>query len=134
MALLTGSSLLFGILPERPALLESLGYQINGLVVIFLALGLIWSVTELVGLYFKKQIALAEARAEAVPTAPPFIDTQAEPKAKSNGHLPLELVVAITAAVKVVLRDRRHKVHGISTHTDWAREGRRQIFASHKVR
>lgn len=136
MDLSTGSSLPFGALSKNPSLFESLGYQITGFAVVFVALSLIWGATELFGLYFKKHTALKEKKTEVLTLVTlPAVHTPAKPESSTNGKLPIELVVAITAAVKVVLRDRRHKVHGIMpTQTDWAREGRRQIFASHAIR
>lgn len=112
-----------GVLSEHPSPLESITFQLNGLVVVFLALSFIWAIMEIVGLYFKHKAAQEEAAAAA------------QASASDTSAIPPQLIAAIVAAVKVTLRDKRYKIHTISPNaTDWAREGRRQIFASHSIR
>lgn len=114
-------------LPEHPRLLESIGFQLNGLIVVFLALSLIWSLLEIMGFYFKR-VAAAATKAPPAPAAAPV-------PAPSDELAP-ELVAAITAAVYVTLgaNVRIKAVVPVEHSPTWAHEGRRQIFASHQVR
>jgi hypothetical protein len=116
-------------LPPHPGLGESLVFQLNGLVVVFLALASIWAVLEATGVYFRR--AAARARKEPPPAPAPSPVVSGVP-----AGLPPETIAAITAAVSVVI-DRRHRISAIvplAPELDWAHEGRRQIFASHQVR
>lgn len=138
MDLTIGPSLPLAALSEHPGVLEVLAYQLNGLVVVFLALSFIWAVMEVVGLYFKRKAAAEEAAAKAArlaaEQAAAAAQAQAQAAAAAAGLTP-ELLAVIAAAVKVTLRNKRHKVHAIVPNaSDWAREGRRQIFSSHSIR
>lgn len=122
-------------LAEKPGVLETLGYQLNGLIVVFLALASIWLLLEIIGHFFKRmpheepqvlpvaapKAAPAPAKAPAAPAAAP-------------GLAP-ELIAAITVAVHHVLGERA-RVSAIVPvpSTSWASEGRRQIFSSHQPR
>lgn len=112
-------------LPEHPGLGDSVAFQFTGLLVVFLALGMIWAAMALLGLFFKTR-PVPRAAVAALPATP------AAPKAD-----PLDpaLVVAITAAVHATLR-APCRIHAIVpvTGQDWAQEGRRQLFSSHQVR
>ncbi len=116
-------------LPPRPGLGESIVFQLNGLIVVFLALASIWGVLELTGIYFRR----AASRPKAIPA--PVAAPAPVPTGIPAG-LSLKTVAAISAAVCVVI-DSRHRIHAIvplSPDLDWAHEGRRQIFASHQIR
>lgn len=135
MDLTTGPSLPLGVLSEHPGTLELLIYQLNGLVVVFLALSFIWAVMEIVGFYFKRKAAFAEATAKTAKLAADEAAAVALANAPAEPSLPPELIAVIAAAVKVSLRNQRHRLHIIVPNSsDWAREGRRQIFSSHSVR
>lgn len=115
-------------LPEHPELLESLIYQLNGLVVVFIALGLIWGLLETVGVFFRQ-------RSRPVSEPPPAV-AAVEPGQPANAISP-ELTAAIAAAVHVTL-EASHRIASIipvdpPVH-DWALEGRRQIHSARKVR
>jgi hypothetical protein len=121
------ASALVAYLPEFPTLRESLGFQANGLIVVLIALCSIWGVLELIGLYFKRVERQAGLVAET--TGP------AAPQPAEVGLSP-EIIAVIASAVHATLGPR-HRIHAVTTvepPVDWAREGRRQIFASHKVR
>lgn len=117
-----------GSLPAHPTVVETLTYQFNGLIVVFLALGMIWGLMEVIGLFFRRKAAAAARAAAAAQAALPA--PVAEPPVSP------EITAVIAATVATVLRGRPHRIQGIalSAEVDWAREGRRQIFASHKVR
>ena len=120
-----------GVLPEKPTLVETIAYQVNGLIVVLLALGMIWGLMEVIGLIFRNRQQAPAPVAAASASAPAESITVGAPEA-----VPDHVTVIIAAAVATVLRGKPHRIHAIATASeiDWAREGRRQIFASHKVR
>jgi hypothetical protein len=125
LVLLPFPTLIAAALPPHPGFRESIVFQLNGLVVVFLALASIWAVLELTGIYFRR----TTSRPKAAPAPLP-------PPAPIPAGLSLKTVAAISAAVCVVI-DSRHRIHAIvplAPDLDWAHEGRRQIFASHHVR
>ena len=119
--------LLAAALPDHPGLLASIVFQINGLIVVFIALGLIWGMLEIMGFVFRRI-----NRSPAPRPVPP-----AAPAAARTDEITPELVAAIAAAVQLVLGGAPHRIEAIIPHDpalDWAQEGRRQIFASHRHR
>lgn len=123
-------------LPEHPKLGESLVYQINGLVVVFIALGLIWVMMEIMGAIFRRVAVHPAARAAAVPpVAAPEPAAPAPAPATTEGVDPATYA-AIVAAVHCTL-GQGHRVVGVTAvidPRDWSREGRRDHFFSHRVR
>lgn len=129
-------------LPEHPTLGESLVYQINGLVVVFIALGLIWAMMEIMGAIFRRVAVHQAARAAAVPTvaapelaAPGPAPATATAAASADGVDPATYA-AIVAAVHCTL-GQGHRIVGVTSvidTRDWSREGRRDHFFSHRVR
>ena len=143
---------LLAVLPEHPKFGESLVYQFNGLVVVFIALGLIWVMMEALGAVFKRVEAIHSARipAPALATAPALMPEPVTSAAPVPAPLPDSVQAAlpseetisattyaiIAAAVHVAL-GRDHHVVAITLAPealDWSHEGRRAIFTSHKVR
>lgn len=120
---------LLGVLPDHPSLSESIPFQLTGLAVVFIALGLIWLALEAMGLYFKRRTPAPSAAPAAV--APPAPAAPAVP-----AGLPPELVAVIAATVQVSLEGpyRIQAIVPVNPGQDWAHEGRRQIFASHQIR
>lgn len=121
-------ALLAAALADHPGWLDSIGYQINGLIVVFVALGLIWGMLELMGLLFRR----TGRKSISMPAAIPVV----APAAVVPEGVTLEQVAAISAAIELVL-DAPHRIEAIMPAEpvlDWAHEGRRQIFASHKTR
>ena len=100
-----------------------MSYQLTGLIVVFTALGLIWGLLEVVGLFFRRPVQTH--RAAPAPAAPETSEAGLRP----------ELVVAISAAVHEALGEgaRIRAIVPVATR-DWAHEGRRQIFSSHQPR
>lgn len=117
-------------LPEYPSIGESVAFQLNGLIVVFIALSSIWGLLELMGLYFRRQKSAAPAAVPIPPSAP------APAPAPAGTALTPELTVVIAAAVSTLLK-RPHRIHSIAAEPaspDWAHEGRREIFGSHRIR
>lgn len=123
----------FGVLSDNPTLGESLTYQATGLIVVFTALGLIWLVLTMVGTYFKRADAVAQAKAKAKAAA---AAEAAKAAPAVSDELTPQVVAAITAAVQVTLEGafRIQAIIPVQNRQDWAHEGRRRIFASHRVR
>lgn len=122
--------LLLARLPDHPSLLEKLGYQLNGVLVVFLALASIWLALEIVGKIFKREGAAPSAVSPAPAPAAAVAPTPAIP----SGIAP-ELLAAITVAVHVTLGERVRISAIVPVGSQaWAREGRRQIFSSHQPR
>lgn len=117
----------FAALPEFPRLGESLQFQFNGLIVVFTALLLIWALVEIMGAAFRFRAQRTAAPAAPKPVAAPVVPAGPTP----------EIIAVITAAVHVALGGVPHRIQGIAPlgiGPDWAREGRRNIFASHQPR
>jgi len=119
-------------LPEHPGLGDSIAFQFNGMLVVFIALGLIWAAMALLGLFFKRRPAPLPV---PTPARPATAASPVPPAPTAPAPLPPEVVVAITAAVHATLRGS-FRIHAIVpvTGQDWAQEGRRQLFSSHQVR
>ncbi|HVU24159.1 MAG TPA: OadG family transporter subunit [Opitutus sp.] len=130
---------LLASLPEFPGLGESLKFQLNGLIVVFTALILIWSLVELMGWAFRAQARAAARKLAVQPAvvAPVPAPAQAVAVAPVVAGPAPETIAVVTAAVHVFLAGTPHRIRGIapiSLGADWAREGRRTIFASHQPR
>jgi len=98
--------------------------HILGFFLVLVALLILWSLTLLLGQFFKGQAAAAAA-ASTQESAPPDQEDEG----------PSEEEVAAIAATVVCLMGRRSRIVSIrSTAKDWSREGRREHFASHKIR
>lgn len=150
--MLTIASLpLAAALPEDPSLLEQLGTQLNGMLVIFLALASLWIVVDLIGRIQKllagKSAPVAPAPVVPAPVVAPTPAPAAAPAAVAvaapaptaapapmPGVAP-ETAAVIIAAVHATLGKsaRVAQIVPIMTNT-WARDGRRQIFSSHQPR
>ena len=90
--------------------------HIVGFLVVVIALGMLWALTALLGLYFKRLPVEA-------------------PGAGSGSDQPTdEEVVAVTAAISMLMGRPSRIVSLGSSKKDWSREGKRDHFASHKIR
>lgn len=126
---------LFAALSPHPTWIELLIFQLNGLVVVFIALGSIWGAVEIVGYFFKRGAAASTAGISPPAVAPAGAAVSTPPAQGAEGIDP-QTIVVIAAAVHATL-GARYRVRAITTgdmNIEWAQEGRRQIFASHKVR
>jgi hypothetical protein len=132
---------LLAALPPNPTISETLVFQLNGLIVVSIALCSIWGAVELIG-WFYKRAATAAAKSPAPATSALAAGSIGASEAAEIGTAPApsgidpNTITVIAAAVHATLGGR-HRVRAITTgevHIEWAQEGRRQIFASHKVR
>jgi Na+-transporting methylmalonyl-CoA/oxaloacetate decarboxylase gamma subunit len=119
---------LVAVLPEYPELGESIIYQLNGLVVVFTALGLIWGLLELMAIWFKRAAraakpAVAAAVAAPAPVTPDGLEPQVIAAMAAAVHATLGGSPRITSIVRVDTPDH-----------EWVLEGRRQIHSARKVR
>ncbi len=119
-------------LPDNPNLWDNLRFQTTGILVVFFALGSLALVVALSGRLF---VALEKRQAAA--KAVPSPDLRAAPPGEG---VPPEISAVIAAAVAVALAGRPfavrrvHLVQASEQLRAWSVEGRRQIYASHKVR
>ncbi|MFH1500175.1 MAG: OadG family transporter subunit [Verrucomicrobiota bacterium] len=122
------ASPILAALPEHPELSQTISFQLSGLVVVFLVLGSIWFLLEILG-----KIFVARAKAAAKPAAPAPAPVPAGPAA-ADDHIAPEIVALIAAAVHLTV-GAGHRIVAIAPlNPHWALEGRRQIFASHRPR
>lgn len=128
---------ILGTLPEYPSIGESLAFQVNGLIVVFLALGSIWGLLELMGIFFRRRVSALAKTAAAQPTpAPAAASVSAASTPNAPTPLSPELTAVIAASIATVLK-QPHRIRSISADTPpptWAHEGRREIFGSHRIR
>lgn len=108
------------------ALVDNL-HHITGFLIVVVVLTTLWALTVLIG-----KIPGVGAPAPKAEVPGPQAATSAPPEA--TGDLTEEEVVAISATV-VALAGYHSKVVSIQPATrDWSREGRREHFASHRIR
>lgn len=124
-------------LPEHPEISETISFQLSGLVVVFLVLGSIWFLLEILGKIFAlraKPAPAAKTTTIVCPGAPASANPAPAP-AQPDAITP-EIVALIAAAVHLTV-GAGHRIVAISPvshNAHWAMEGRRQIFASHRPR
>ena len=121
-------SLLIASLSDNASFSEVVEYQLVGLLVVFTALCSIWILLEIIGTYFKRQAA----------NAPKPVATRARAVAPVvDATLPAATVAAIAAAVHIAIGGKPHRIASITPAAgaqNWASEGRRDHFSSHRVR
>ncbi len=115
-------------LSEYPAFGESVIFQLNGLIVVFIALGMIWGLLEVMAIWFKRAARVAKpvaapAVAAPAPVAPTGLDPQVVAAMAAAVHATLGGSSRITSIVRVDTPDH-----------EWVLEGRRQIHSARKVR
>lgn len=116
-----------------PDFSDSITFIIVGFTLVLIVLALIYLVCEIIGATFKLSVKPAAAPAAAVAVDTPGTPPKAPEKSPEDNDP--RLVAVIAAAVHTVIR-QPHRVVAIRAlrHDEWAREGRRQIFDSHKLR
>jgi Na+-transporting methylmalonyl-CoA/oxaloacetate decarboxylase gamma subunit len=118
-------------LSEHPALGDSIIYQLNGLVVVFTALSLIWALMEITAQWFKRQ-GPAPKRAPVAAPAPAAV-----PQAAATEAIEPVVVAAMAAAVHATLGAGMRITSIVRVDAPdqgWGLEGRRQIHSARKVR
>ncbi len=114
----------FAYLSDHPSIGESIQFIFSGFLFVIVVLAAIGILTSLVGMIFK--------RLEPKPAPKPAQVAAPAPAAPSeDANLP----AVIAAAVYSVMQDKPHRIVQIRPADEtWAREGRRSILGSHKVR
>ncbi|MEX0331803.1 MAG: hypothetical protein AB3N64_10310 [Puniceicoccaceae bacterium] len=118
--------------------------HITGFLVVLFALTLLWAITAILGKVFSRMEGLTPAGKETIglePEEEPEPEPAPEPVAApapvgmGAGGPSDEEVVAITAVVSALM-GRRSRIVSIRSGgaKDWNREGRREHFASHRIR
>ena len=96
--------------------------HITGFFFVIFVIILLWFFAAMMGTFFKKFVKVAPAK--AVPAAP---------VAASSGED--DETVAVIAAALAMITHQKYRIVSIKgTNPDWSREGRREHFASHKIR
>jgi Na+-transporting methylmalonyl-CoA/oxaloacetate decarboxylase gamma subunit len=133
ISVFAGPLRVFGTLSEHPRFVDSIAFQLNGLIVVFAALCSIWILMEIIGFFFKR--AEARKKAAILPHSGEAVATETPP-VEAPDEVPAPVMAIIAASVAMTFQGRPHRIEAITPEhaVDWAREGRRQIFASHRVR
>ncbi len=104
--------------------------HLTGFFLVLVVLLLLWGVTALIGKVFIASEAKKRARAGAAAGSTPAATARTPAEAETTP----EEIAAIAAAISMLM-GARHRILSIRTpETSWGREGRRQHFASHKIR
>ena len=123
-------------LPAHPLFSDALNFILTGFVLVIGALLVLSGLIAATGAYFKSREAenLRKRQARKVAVANPLAEVPAAPSSAGEADSPA-LAAVIAAAVHVALEGQAHRViHIEPTGVGWAREGRREIFSSHRVR
>lgn len=121
-----------------PARLENITEMIVGFVFVIVVLALLAGITEAIGFVFKRiakgkstqPAPIRQTRQSSANnvSAPATADSAPE-------EIPPEIIAVIAAAVHMTVK-QPHRIVAIQaeTHHQWAAEGRREIFQSHRLR
>lgn len=121
-------------LPPHPEFRDMVRYQATGLLVVFIALFLLWAMMELLGAVFRRRERTATENVS--PVASTSSSAPAGRPITEPEDIPEHHLVVIAAAVHDAFGPRA-RVISVAPHDDrhnWAIEGRRDIFAGHKLR
>jgi len=124
------TSPILAALDRFPSLSENLVFILTGFIFVILVLACLSVATSLIGAAIK--------RTEGQPPAATATPASTPPPAPEAEEAPLEEDVVpaiIAAAVHMAMGRRPHRIVSIQRKpTNWAAEGRRDIFSSHRVR
>ncbi len=129
---------LAAIIPTKPGWGQATAFILMGFAVVMAVLAIMWLIMVLLGMFFagKKPAAPAQPAASAAAPAPaataPAAPALQAQQASAEDHN--RLVAVISAAVHYVLGRQARVIAVLPTPTGWSTEGRREIFASHRVR
>lgn len=106
--------------------------HIVGFLSVLVTLTVLWLLTILIGKYFSQ----SAARKAAAPVTDQKKAAQtAKPTAPADSTDVSDEEIAAVAAATFLMLGNRHRIVSIqSVSTGWSQEGRRQHFASHKIR
>ncbi len=122
-------SVVAAALPSDPELMDLVAYQLNGLIVVLVALGSLWGFLELSGAYFRRRAPQAAPR----PTTP----AASPPAAPTTSGTPPETMAIIAAAVYVTFGPNAKVASVVSLEppsATWGQEGRRHLHATRRAR
>jgi Na+-transporting methylmalonyl-CoA/oxaloacetate decarboxylase gamma subunit len=122
---------------ERMTLMQDVGYQAVGVLIVIGALSFIAIVLTLMGKAFVNSEARATTSKAAVASALAAESPTLPVENKASGEPDAELRAAIVAAVYYTVGSHARVLDIQSAHPElaaWSMEGRRQIFLSHRVR
>ena len=129
--------MLFPILAKlsaHPAFADAFTFILTGFILVIGALLVLSGLISLIGKAFRMQEAKAKGKVAASVPAPVAKGASA-PASASAPQTDIPLPALIAAAVHVALDGQPHRVvHIEPVSIGWAREGRREIFSSHRVR
>lgn len=130
--------------------MDSIVFILSGFAVVLLALGMLWSVSALIGRIFVKlssdrPAGAASASAAAAAAAAGQTDASTAPSpptplsspSSSARTIPAAHLAAISAAIAEITHGRGRVVSVLApaqVFTSWAQEGRTEQFSSHRVR
>ena len=123
-------------LPAHPLFSDALNFILTGFVLVIGALLILSGLIAVIGKWFKAREAeqIRKRQSHKVAIANPLAELPAAPSTASEAGPPA-LAAVIAAAVHVALEGQPHRViHIEPAGVGWAREGRREIFSSHRVR
>lgn len=123
-------------LSAHPAFADALSFILTGFILVIGALLVLSGLISLIGKAFRMQEAKAKSGAGSKAAMPVPVSSGVSapaPAASPEPDIPLPALIA--AAVHVALDGQAHRVvHIEPVSIGWAREGRREIFSSHRVR
>jgi len=100
--------------------------HLMGFAIVLVTLFVLWGVTQALGAFFRNQ--------NPAPAPSAAMDPEGTASVTEDTRIPEEEVAAVAAVVTLML-GQRHRIVSIRPgNRDWSREGRRQHFASHKIR
>jgi Na+-transporting methylmalonyl-CoA/oxaloacetate decarboxylase gamma subunit len=123
-------------LPAHPLFSDALNFILTGLFLVIGALLILSGLIAATGAFFKSKEtrASSKVRPAGSPVTIPYAGLPAAP-ASADGLDSPALAAVLAAAVHVALEGQPHRViHIEPVSVGWAREGRREIFSSHRVR
>jgi len=115
-------------------LLDSFGLLLEGMAFVLIVLGLLYGICSAVGLFFRQ--GNLEKAQDIFHTPAHLFSHHQHPTAQETEIIDIPFVLA--AAVDRMMAGTKYrilKVQEVSpTRSDWAREGRRSLFTSHRIR
>ncbi len=121
--------------------MDSILFILSGFAVVLLALGMLWSVSALIGRIFVKvcsdRPAGAASAAAVGQTGASTAPSPLSSPSSSARTIPAAHLAAISAAVAEITHGRGRVVSVLApaqVFTSWAQEGRTEQFSSHRVR